>query len=1314
MSKTTRFIKGLGKTLNKVLYAVYGDTNHPIKKPDSFHQAEEKISMRSKLFDVVSDAQKIMASKAIGNEANLKQNFAPDSLEEAIHNTITKKPSIKIEGDDIIKALELIDKKIDDSFIDVSKKTKARFDTLAGRIEFLKKDIRSVNKRVDAVEIRQRDITTQFNRIKSQLSDPNFLKKENKDWFRTDNNRLNQIANTIKKGSNQDSKTPWLDRLKQVGLGGGGTAMALAAGKAVLAAGAVGAGFYGLYKGKQWLDKKLGIDNESIWKQHGLLKDESKENTQSDKNLVFNAPSLFFTAKDSIILEASKEISFKASKIVFDSDDIIFKGKKIDLNKLGSDQKGIASPSKSSQPQKQNEGITSPKSPQIMPDEGQARAPGLFGRLQDKWNAMGGLSGGNQTIMDGLKTPQSTGSGSEGGGGGGDSSGGSPDAVSQNNQFKPFSSSKTYGGGTPMDYNMDIAKGGLTTGQSVKPNNLGFGFPGMPGAPTGNTELQLDKKGALTPSSFKSYLVNQLKNSSLVGTIPKDGEKYGIKTGSAEEWSNYLMGLAYKESSFNPSTHGDKGKFGGHGSRGIFQLSPHDAKTYGLNNGKPFSYDQLHDPKTNIDAAIKIHESLIGSTNSIRQGAGQYWGPIRKGVIPDYKQYSNIEAQNSSGSSVAMAPAEGTRKIAGLDIVGDINQGNISRDGSKFGNLANATRSIAGEYRKGQDDFNYATSEEGQKEFGKLTPNLKTTQLQTSKGLKYNVNPRAAARLDGFVKSLEAHGYNINDIDGFNYRPKRGGKGLSAHSSGTTIDINAKKNWMGSHKTDMPKNVEKLAWLYGYSWGGRFNDAMHFEPMSPGLRAKRLKQLVDEGFITKDEAEHTIKTGMPPSSVFQKIEKTPETPLQDVTEQQQQELGRPSILSGPEKTPNLPDVVGGIPLTFSGEQTKQEPTKGEQTKKEKDMAFSFTTEKQFTASDILTNIRKSGLDASQHIIGYNPDYEGGPSARMAALSLGAKVSMYDQGPGMKSFGESPEGWNNRLKSRLLEDKPHWFEVDNVDQIKDFPQWIADHQKWQRENGINSKLILKNVPPNVLDSIMKNSNIDRNMIADVPIIEGGGKKGGGYSDKVVAEMKKAYDKHGFAPPVVTTDTHSYKSLTPQVFTPSGTLQKQISSKKSPTANEKIPNKVESMVLSANEKIPNKLKTMEMTEEDLKGLEKIPNNLMTMEMTKNNRDWKRASLAYEPESKMPTFNPQIILPELTYAKMPAIDPVKLIPPEVTPPKTDETRAEIEKEKVVEKAAPVVNNLTEEDRKITPPVNDVEQQKATPDSDEMGRQNKSAGVE
>jgi Transglycosylase SLT domain len=151
------------------------------------------------------------------------------------------------------------------------------------------------------------------------------------------------------------------------------------------------------------------------------------------------------------------------------------------------------------------------------------------------------------------------------------------------------------------------------------------GYLKPPGADP-NTPLKAGQGGYVDQAALQDRLAQHIAGTKLNGYVPADGARYGIKTGSPQEWAALMKNLAGGESSFRATTHGDKGSFGGHGSRGLFQLSPADAQTYGLQK-TPFTIAQLEDPEFNIKAAVQIAEkrALAGGIGDARSGMAKYW-----------------------------------------------------------------------------------------------------------------------------------------------------------------------------------------------------------------------------------------------------------------------------------------------------------------------------------------------------------------------------------------------------------------------------------------------------------------------------------------------------------------------------------------------------------------------------------------------------------------------------------------------------------------------------------------------------------------
>ena len=170
----------------------------------------------------------------------------------------------------------------------------------------------------------------------------------------------------------------------------------------------------------------------------------------------------------------------------------------------------------------------------------------------------------------------------------------------------------------------------------------------------------------MEPNTVRAMAIDEVKKQGLVGVVPVDGPKYGIKTGSAEEWAGLITGLAAHESGLNNKTVGDKTEFAG-GSQGLLQLSRHDAGNYGLNGGKDFTDDQLRDPATNMSAGVAIIKSLVNKTGSIQKGMGQYWGPVSKeGWTPGNGRDRNLPWKEwQSGENGGIVPLPGVDGLPG-------------------------------------------------------------------------------------------------------------------------------------------------------------------------------------------------------------------------------------------------------------------------------------------------------------------------------------------------------------------------------------------------------------------------------------------------------------------------------------------------------------------------------------------------------------------------------------------------------------------------------------------------------------------------
>lgn len=145
--------------------------------------------------------------------------------------------------------------------------------------------------------------------------------------------------------------------------------------------------------------------------------------------------------------------------------------------------------------------------------------------------------------------------------------------------------------------------------------------------------------GKLNPEAYRAYLEKRLshgfdgKPSRLIGHVPKGGAEFGIKTGSAREWANFMTRLGFHEGELSTNGVGDNGR-----SHALFGLSPGDSAIIGATkkgdlgrrHSGDFTVEELRDPRLHTDATIALLETkLHGRPNATMREALSYWGPIK-------------------------------------------------------------------------------------------------------------------------------------------------------------------------------------------------------------------------------------------------------------------------------------------------------------------------------------------------------------------------------------------------------------------------------------------------------------------------------------------------------------------------------------------------------------------------------------------------------------------------------------------------------------------------------------------------------------
>lgn len=125
--------------------------------------------------------------------------------------------------------------------------------------------------------------------------------------------------------------------------------------------------------------------------------------------------------------------------------------------------------------------------------------------------------------------------------------------------------------------------------------------------------------GDVSPAFRDQYnrVFNLLNGSRFVNTVPNDGARYGITTGSQAEWANFFTRLASVESGFNPNTAADiNGKRQGPlTSFGLYQMGTAQFNTFGGGN--------IYNADNNTSAFIRYAESMYFGAGAYGRGGGQ-------------------------------------------------------------------------------------------------------------------------------------------------------------------------------------------------------------------------------------------------------------------------------------------------------------------------------------------------------------------------------------------------------------------------------------------------------------------------------------------------------------------------------------------------------------------------------------------------------------------------------------------------------------------------------------------------------------------
>ena len=746
------------------------------------------------------------------------------------------------------------------------------------------------------------------------------------------------------------------------------------------------------------------------------------------------------TSKKNIKIESKQELTLKASKIILDAASIEFRTKNIGQGTY-TGSSGDSSATGSNSTTLNNGGRT--------PGGMGSAAPANKNALSNWFNNLSKGSsvapGSPYVGRGGSATPNFSGGGGRTGGAGSGGYVGSSGGPSQS--VRSSSPTETL---KPIAPKPESALTAIGPGSNIK-------------------SVDIDKKGKVNLPQYKGLLLSEIKKQGLDKLSPADAKRYGID-GSAESWSNFMMGLTEVESGFKPSDVGDIGQFGGHGSRGMFQLSPDDATNYKLQK-KPFSYDQLRDPVQNTKAAVSIAKNLISKHGSISRGMGRYWGPIQRGNSIPYGKYADVKA--IGGNDNMLLPG-----MKNMYNIADKNatllkrsrqariDANWMKNPPKMEDFANI-----GDFNKAQDLYNAKKS--GANVSSGITSASKDQRASIvgnakARGIQ-NVDPRLVEITQEASKYLP-EGYRAEIYSG--YRPgdpRQHGRGNALDMRIIGPDGKVLANYQ--NKTAF-REYEKFAQAVkkiqtdkypkmGLRWGGYFSgskgkygalDLMHFDTAEHiGMAGGSF----EKGLTPQQARAWGIKDSMGMGNISQFSLPTPG------------DVRTGNVSDNPEVRASAKLGIAAYSRSLGG----------------KSIGESLA----FTAED---GLPKGWKEAST--VGINPMNPGSENYIKQIKDAGKGLHMYFGGPGDPDYKDPNTGydfkkytkdmskyggWDKFMQAQLLKNKPKSFEIDTLDAQKDKGMSVLNQQiQFLKDNKLDSKIMLKNVSPETLNTIMSDKNL----------------------------------------------------------------------------------------------------------------------------------------------------------------------------------------------------------------------------------------------